>query len=194
MIPVAHPIPEPPDFDAKCRVPGNAWLALHAAGRPTNRWTTFCSNLATGFVDRCGYGAMWISRGTVDHFVGCDEDRNLAYEWSNYRYVDGWLNSSKNKHPSTSLLDPFEIQPGWFEIVLPSLQLKLTDLVPPELRERAEFTLKRLPLRDDERVIRQRRAWLAAYEQQGVPLAFIEQMAPLIAEAIRRQHWPRTLL
>lgn len=190
MIPVAHPIPEPPDFDTECRVKGNAWLAVHASGRPTDRWSPFRLNLADGFADRCGYGAMYIASGTVDHFVGCDEDRSLAYEWSNYRYVDNWLNSSKNKHPSASLLDPFEIQPGWFEIDLPSLQLRLTDAVPPELRERAEFTLTRLPLRDDERVIRQRRGWLEMYEE-GTPLAAIEKKAPLIAQAIRRQNWSR---
>jgi hypothetical protein len=192
VIPVVNPIPEPPDFNAKCRVKGNAWLALHAVGRPADKWSSFRLKLADGFSNRCGYGAMHISSGTVDHFVSCDEDRSLAYEWSNYRYVEGWFNSSKNKHPSASLLDPFEIQPGWFEIDLPSLQLRLTDAVTPELRERAEFTLTRLPLRGDERVIRQRRGWLIAYEQQGVPLAFIDQMAPLVAEAIRRQHWPRT--
>ena len=133
---------------------------------------------------------MWVSSATVDHFVSCNENRKLSYEWSNYRYVEGWFNSSKNKHPSASLLDPFEIQEGWFEVDLPSLQLRLTDAVPPELSERAKFTLEKLPLRDDERVIRQRRAWLKMYEQ-GTPLAVIEQKAPLIAQAIRRQNWPQ---
>lgn len=192
VIPVAHPIPEPLEFDAKCRVKGKAWLAAHASGRPDDKWSPFRLDLAAGFADRCGYGAMWISSGTVDHFVSCDEDRNQAYEWSNYRYVEGWFNSSKTKLPSTNLLDPFEIQPGWFEVDLPSLQLRLTDAVPAAVLQRAEFTLKRLPLRDDERVIRQRRAWLEMYEQ-GTPLAVIEQKAPLIAQAIRRQNWPRIL-
>ena len=191
MIPVANPIPEPDVFDDRCRNPGNVWLTKHASGRPTDRWSPFRLDLAAGFVDRCGYGAMYIPSGTVDHFVSCSEDRSLAYEWSNYRYVDGWFNSSKNKHPSASLLDPFEVGVGWFEVDLPSLQLRLTEAVPPELRERAEFTLMRLPLRDDERVIRQRRAWLEMYEQ-GTPLHLIEQKAPLIAQAIRRQNWPRT--
>ena len=189
MIPVAHPIPEPADFEAKCRAPGNTWLTTHVSGRPADRWSPFRLDLAAGFAGRCGYGAMWISSGTVDHFASCDEDRSKAYEWSNYRYVEGWFNSSKSKQPSANLLDPFEVQQGWFEVDLPSLQLRLTNAVPPELRERAEFTLKRLPLRDDERVIRQRRAWLEMYEQ-GTPLDVIAQKAPLIAQAIRRQNWP----
>lgn len=190
MIPVANPIPEPADFEARCRTPGNAWLRTHPEGRPVDCWSPFRLALAAGFGDRCGYGAMWISSGTVDHFVSCDEDRRQTYEWSNHRYVEGWFNSSKNKHPSSQLLDPFEIQEGWFEIHLPSLQLRLTDAVPPEVRQRAEYTLTRLPLRDDERVIRQRRAWLQMYEE-GTPLAVIEMRAPLIAQAIRRQGWPQ---
>lgn len=149
--------------------------------------------LAAGFGDRCGYSAMWISSGTVDHFVSCNENRNLAYEWTNYRYVEGWFNSSKNKHPSVRLPDPFEIQQGWFEIDLASLQLRLTEAVPAAVRERAEYTLTRLPLRDDERVIWQRREWLAMYEE-GAPLAVIEQRAPLVAQAIRRERWPRRLM
>jgi hypothetical protein len=139
-------------------------------------------------MNRCGYGAMWISSGTVDHFVSCDEDRHMAYEWSNYRYVEGWLNSAKSKKLSGDLLDPFEVQDGWFEIELPSLQLKLTDAVPASVRARAEYTLKHLPLRDDERILRTRRAWLAAYEQ-GAPFWLIEEKAPLIAQAIQRHQW-----
>jgi len=133
---------------------------------------------------------MWISSGTVDHFVSCNEDRQQAYEWSNYRYVEGWFNSSKSKRLSSQLLDPFEIQDGWFELDLPSLQLRLTDKVPPAVLARAQYTLVKLPLRDDERVLRQRRAWLEAYEQ-GAPLHIIEEKAPLIAAAIRRQNWPQ---
>ena len=33
--------------------------------------------------------------GTVDHFLSTDQRRDLAYEWTNYRYATGWLNSSK---------------------------------------------------------------------------------------------------
>lgn len=130
---------------------------------------------------------MWISSGTVDHFVSCHENRQLAYEWSNYRYVEGWVNSAKSKRDSASLLDPFEVQDGWFEIDLPSLQLKLTDAVPPEYRERAEDTLRNLPIRDDERIIRQRRAWYELYEAGELTLDGLRKKAPLIAAAVERQ-------
>lgn len=190
MIPVPNPIAEPVKFNEQCRQKGLDWLAEHPdAQRPRDYWSPFRLDLAAGFCDRCGYGAMWISSGTVDHFISCDQDESLAYEWSNYRYVDGWINSSKGN--KRDLLDPFEVQDGWFEVDLPSLQLRLTDAIPPAQRERAESTLRNLPIRDDERILRQRRAWLEMYER-GTPLAVIEHKAPLIAQAIRRHHWPQT--
>ena len=75
---------------------------------------------------------------------------------------------------------------GWFEIELPSLQLKLTDAVPPEYRRRADYTLRNLPIRDDERLIRQRRAWYELYEQGKLTLDGLREKAPLIAAAVEK--------
>ena len=55
----------------------------------------------------------------------------------------GKINSGKGTYDDR-ILDPFEVDEDWFEIILPSLQLVLTPLVPPEFRDRAEFTLKQL--------------------------------------------------
>lgn len=87
---------------------------------------------------------------------------------------------------AAGLLDPFEVQEGWFEISLPSLQLVLTDAVPPEFRERAQNTLKKLPIRDDERIIRPRRKWLSLYEK-SVDIDMLREMAPLIAAAVEKK-------
>jgi hypothetical protein len=191
MIPVLNPIPVPAEFEQRCRQAGNTWLIAHPSeARPRDYWSPFRHALADGFGNRCGYGGMWISSGTVDHFVSCDEDRQQSYEWSNYRYVEGWINSSKRAQRSVDLLDPFEVQAGWFEVDLPSLQMRLTAQVPDAVLARAQHTLTRLPLRDDERILRTRRAWLEAYER-GAPLDLIRDKAPLIAEAIVRQNWPR---
>jgi hypothetical protein len=40
-------------------------------------------------------------------------------------------------------MDPFEVQDGWFEIILPSLELVVSDSIPAEHREHAELTLTR---------------------------------------------------
>lgn len=77
-----------------------------------------------------------------------------------------------------------EVGEGWFEILLPSLQMRLTDKVPPAHRAKAEFTLDRLKLRDGERILRWRQSWFTLYEQGQLTLDGLRQMAPLIAAAV----------
>jgi hypothetical protein len=181
-------VPEPPEFDQKVRQRGNVWLAKNPEPRKRlpDYWSVFKSYLADGFGNLCGYSAMYEPVGTVDHYLSRKHYRHLAYEWSNYRFASGWINSSK-KEIDVQVLDPFEVQDDWFEIILPSLQLVLTDAVPPQECQRAEFTLERLHLRDDERVIRQRQQWYQLYLDGDLTLEGLEKKAPLIARAIRKQ-------
>ena len=178
-------VPEPADFDRRARVPGTVWLAAHPGdGRPKDFWTPFKGALAEGFRNLCAYSAMYEPVGTVDHFMSCDEDRSKAYEWNNYRYCAAWINSSKNNVPAGDLLDPFEIEDGWFELHLPSLQLRVSGTVPEEFRERAEYVMERLHLRNDERVMRQRSVWYGMYQCGELTRDGLKRMAPLIAAAI----------
>lgn len=186
MIPVA-PVPEPDDFDEEVRKPGRTWLANNPPPkRPKDLWSPFREALAKGFQHRCGYTPMWDPVGSVDHHHSVKVKRELAYEWDNYRYVAEWLNKSK-RNEDQAVLDPYEVGEGWFEIELPSLVLKLTDEVPAALRARAEHTLARLHLRDDERVMRQRREWYRMYEEGEINLAGLRKKAPLIALAIEKR-------
>ncbi|MBD2484300.1 hypothetical protein [Planktothrix sp. FACHB-1365] len=180
-------LPKPPDFDEQVRKPGESWLAKNPdKKRPKDYWTPFKHHLADGFSNLCGYSVMYEPVGTVDHYLCCDNYPDLAYEWSNYRYASGWINSS-NQTLDDQVLDPFQVRDDWFEIILPSLQLVLTNQVPPEELERAAFTLERLHLRDDERVIRQRREWYRCYLAGEITLEGLEKKAPLIARAVRKQ-------
>ena len=79
------------------------------------------------------------------------------------------------------------MEDGWFEILLPSLQLVLTSAVPANKRAQAEYTPERLPLKEDERILRQRREWYRMYQDGELTLAGLEKKAPLIARAIRKQ-------
>lgn len=174
--------PEPAGFDQRCRRAGNKWLREHPdASRPHDYWSPFRPDLATGFRDLCAYSAMHLSEGTVDHFKSFQSHRELAYEWSNYRFAAAWINSSKQ---DAEVLDPFEVGRDWFEVLLPSLQLVLTDKVPARHRALAAYTLERLHLRDDERVIRQRREWYRMYQEGELTLAGLRRKAPLIARAV----------
>ena len=180
-----EPVPEPADFDQKAKKPGKAWLAANPGSkRPKDFWTHFKGKLADGFRNLCAYSAMYEPVGTVDHFVSCDEDRSRAYDWENYRYCAAWINSSKLNVPAGHLLDPFEIGNGWFEIHLPSLQLRVSNNIPEEFRDRAEYVLTRLHLRNDERVMRQRRVWYSMFQDGDLTWDGLEGKAPLIAAAI----------
>ncbi len=183
MIHVA-PVPEPGDFDVRARRPGLRWLEEHPdAKRPRDYWTPFRPALAEGFLSLCGYCAMFEPVGSVDHY---DSERSLAYEWDNYRFASAWINSSKQR-ADTQVLDPYEVEDGWFDLHLPSLQLRVTDSVPEELRAKAEHTLDRLNLRDDERVLRQRREWYRMYQDGELTLGGLREKAPLIAGAVEKQ-------
>lgn len=185
MIRVAPPT-EPPGFDADCRQQGNAWLTSHPDPKddpPGRYWAPFLKDLCEGFHNLCGYSALWNVDGTVDHYLSRDNHRHLAYEWSNYRYASGAINSSKKKLDD-KVLDPFRVQDDWFEILLPSLQLVPTPRIPPRFRPKAEFTLAKLHLRDGERIIRQRRVYYDLYARGDMNLRLLRRMAPLVAHTV----------
>ncbi|PYG82123.1 MULTISPECIES: hypothetical protein [unclassified Pseudomonas] len=182
---------EPPEFDTACRKKGEQWLkdnpkvSRKARTRPRDYWSPFRPMLADGYRDLCGYSAMYEPVGTVDHFLPVDADESLSYEWSNYRFCSGWINSCKKK--SVEILDPHLVREGWFEILLPSLQLVVVlERVPEEWRGSAVDTLRRLHLRDDERVLRQRRAWYSMYREGKINLDGLREVAPLIAAAVEK--------
>lgn len=187
MIPVTK-VRKPRGFDAAVKQPGNAWLAKNpTAKRPRALWEPYAPTLAAGFGDLCGYAAMHDpTGGTVDHFLSFKSRRDLAYEWSNFRFASAPLNSSK-RNADAAVLDPFEVGVGWFEIILPSLQLRLTDAVPKAYRAKAEFTLRRLNLRDGERIIRWRQSWYQMYTSGQLSLDGLRQVAPLLAAAVDAQ-------
>ena len=187
MIPVARP-EEPDRFDQLVRVPGTKWLNVNPdAARPKALWIACAKDLADGFSNLCGYAAMLDpTGGTVDHYLSWKNHPELAYEWKNYRFASSVLNASK-KNADNQVLDPYEVGAGWFEIILPSLQMKVTDAVPPAERAKAEYTLDRLKLRDGERVIRWRRSWYAMYQAGKLTLDGLHSVAPLIAAAVHQQ-------
>jgi hypothetical protein len=182
-----EPTPVPADFAARAQGPGNTWLAANAKSRPKDYWGDFKFQLAEAFRNLCAYSVMFEPVGTVDHFVSCDEDRTRAYDWSNYRFASGWLNSSKQHLKSHEMVDPFEVENGWFELLLPSLQLVATDRVPAEWSDRVKLMLNRLHLGHDERIVRQRREWYRMYQEGELTLEGLEKKAPLIAAAVRKQ-------
>jgi hypothetical protein len=180
------PVAEPARFNAEALQPGLQWLAAHPdAKRPKDFWSAFKRELREGFGSLCAYAAMLDpTGGSVDHYRSWRNYPDLAYEWSNYRFASATMNSIK-RNADDAILDPYEIEDGWFEVILPSLQMRTTDRIPLDLRNRAESTLVRLKLRDDERIIRWRQAWYERYREGKLTLEGLQSVAPLIAAAVR---------
>jgi hypothetical protein len=184
VIPVA-PAPEPKEFDAKCRIPGNAWLQSNPGTDPHKNalWTAFSKELRKAFNDRCGILGIYIHEGHVDHWVSLKTDRTRAFEWTNYRYLAGSVNTAKKPKWEGRLLDPFDVGEGWFEVDLPSCLIRLTDKIPTEFRARAQFTADNILNRPKPTAYRAEclKRWKEKKE-----IAVAELLAPLVAEAIRR--------
>jgi len=184
-----QPTAEPADFNARCREPGLLWLQQNPEyDRPRDYWSQFENDLRNAFSELCAYCVMLVNKGVVDHFVPIaqlkQQQRHAeAWEWSNFRYAESYFNQKKHSH---AVLDPFLVEDDWFEILLPSLQLRLTERVPRQYRALAEFTVKRLGLDHSEVVLRYRRVFFEEWQQGRMQIDTLERYAPLIAAAIRR--------
>jgi hypothetical protein len=190
------PVPrrdEPPSFDRDVRQPGREWIAAQI--RPINKlpsyWRACEPDLHDAFGGRCGWAAFSITSGQVDHFelgqaaciaAGTPEQ---AYEWSNYRYVMPELNCRKGRRPA--MLDPHVVQPGWFELELPQLHLRMTERVPSEWRELALRTLSSegLDLARGAKLMRVRRRYLQHYRDGKTRIEWLDDDMPLLATALR---------
>jgi len=184
MIPVTNPIPKPEGFIIDCEIPGIAWEAAHPDSHDFPAlWCKYQPQLAEGFHDRCGWWAMRIADGAVDHYLSKKFHRDRAYDWDNYRYISTSVNSSKRNHDA-SILDPFEIQPGWFEVHLPSMLLLRTSIVPREFQAKADFTIEELRLVRGNKVRRNRLGWYESYKNSHITDLGLAAYAPLVAEAV----------
>jgi hypothetical protein len=132
---------------------------------------------------------MYEPVGTVDHYISCrncrDTNAARAYSWGNYRFASQWINSSK-QNADSAVVDPFKVQDGWFEILLPSLQLVPGCLLTSRQRAKANYTIERFHLRDDERILRQRREWYRMHKNRELNLEGLRKKAPLIAKAVEK--------
>ena len=98
----------------------------------------------------CAYLAVFIERvtggGSVDHFIAKSQRADLAYEWSNYRLACSRMNSRKRDYDD--VLDPFEVETGWFRLELVSGRIYPSPGLPDGLKDQVVATIKRLGLDD----------------------------------------------
>ena len=158
------PAPEPGTFNETVRQPG--LLALdeladrHYAGSkeavPPGKfppyWRRSLNDLLEGYRPICSYLCLYIPRGTgarsVDHFVAKSLGWDQAYEWHNYRLACSLMNARKGN--AVSVLDPFEVEDGWFVLELVAFQVVPAEGLADQIAGSVEDTVKRLRLNDDE--------------------------------------------
>lgn len=183
---------EPDGFDERVRRKGNDWLTANPSATSSkypSYWSEFKPQLAEAFHCLCGYTIMRtkLENADVEHYISKDTDSSKAYEWSNYRYSCLNINRYYKKNHDDNILDPFEVENDWFELLLPDCQLVLTDKVPPDKLSRAEFTLEQLQLQRGEWLIRERQYLFFAYTDGEITLDYLEREAPLLARAIEKR-------
>ena len=191
--------PEPVHFNDAVRKPGLKYLA--ATPQPTADewkshayWSRVKDDLYDAYDHVCAYSCFWIpptGSRTCDHFKPKDWKPKLAYEWKNFRLMNGILNGRKTNH--RHLLDPFKIQDGWFVLDFPSLLVHPASNLPSKTSAKVQTTIDVLKLNDDGTCRRERTDWLRAYCIGPMDFAFLQTMAPFLALELQRQNLASTI-
>jgi hypothetical protein len=193
-----EPRPEPDDFDSNVREPGRRELARlvesygsveeipGAALKPL--WRRCLPQLHTAYGGVCAYVCHWIPRvtgsRTTDHYVPKSASPARAYEWDNYRLACSRMNA--RKHAAQDVLDPFEVQDGWFWIEFYGFQVRPARGLDPQLRARVVETIRRLKLNGYD-CRRDREDYVSDYRARRISYAQLQRKAPFIARELARQ-------
>lgn len=203
---------EPQDFDRKVRQPGLRAIAelvgepdlprrpgrrrsVVAASRdeiPADKfptlWTEALPELLDAYDRICAYLCFRIERVTgaasVDHMLPKSLDWREVYEWRNYRLACSKMNSRKNDY--RDVLDPFEIEDGWFRMELVGYQVIPAPGLSPEIHQKVEATIERLKLNDYE-CLQLREEYAEAFACGDISLNHLRSRAPFLAREIEAQ-------
>lgn len=203
--------PEPASFDAKVRQPGLRAMAemvgdpcfskhkgrkrnVIAASRdeiPADKfppfWTEALPELLDAYDRVCAYMSFYIEpitgAASVDHMLPKSLDWQAVYEWRNYRLACARMNSRKNDYQD--VLDPFEIEDGWFCIEMVAYQVLPAPKLPPDVHDKVQATIERLKLNDYE-CRKLREDYVNYFNQGDISLNLLRQRAPFLAREIER--------
>jgi hypothetical protein len=179
--------PEPEDFDARVRQPGLRAVAEEVKELPPY-WRACLPAMRERYRGICAYLCVYVPRATgaasVDHLAPKSKRRELAYEWSNYRFVCSLMNARKRDFED--VLDPMEIPDGWFILELSFVQVLPNPELDAPTRARMQATIDRLKLNDEE--CRAARAEdLDWYWAGRMAFEMLEERSPFVARELRRQ-------
>ncbi len=188
MLPISEAV-EPASFDAAVRQPGLAYVGSLASiigatfdGR--EYWRRAIPQLRAAYSCICAYTNHWIALDTggnsVEHFVPKSINANLAYEWSNLRFVCSRLNARRGIR---NIIDPFDIQAGMFELRFPSLFIIVPDA--HSANNLLNQTIEILKLNDD-LILESRDEYVKNYANGHISIEYLRQKAPFICFEIER--------
>jgi hypothetical protein len=203
---------EPPDFDAKVRRPGLdaiAELCGEAPSRarpgpkrkqvaPTREeipasklppfWRDALDDMLRAYNRICAYTCLYIEHVTgsasVDHVIPKSMRWDLVYEWSNYRLASALLNARKGA--LGSILDPFEIEDGLFQLDLEDYEVAPKPGLDTELADQIRHTIRALRL-NDAACLKAREEYIEGYLSGDTSFRYVQRRAPFIARELRRQ-------
>lgn len=201
----------PASFDTKVRQPGLRAIAEmvgktspypRTAGSPRTKitdreedipsdslppyWTRILDDLMDSYREICAYSCFRIHPVTgarsVDHVAAKTRAWHSVYEWHNYRLASSLLNARKGNFDD--VLDPVEIQEGWFELELVGFQVKPASGLPEAIRASSQDTIDRLGLND---FCREREERAEDYWAVDISFRVLLREAPFVAKELRRQ-------
>ena len=206
-----RPAEEPPDFEARVREPGRRAIAELVGEAPPRRagqrfaqvaesreeipaskfppyWREALGDLLERYDRICSYLCLYIPRGvgapSVDHMIAKSMRWDQVYEWTNYRLACSLMNARKDA--IASVLDPFEIEDGWFALELVEFQVVPGEALSPAVLAGVEATIKRLRLNDLE-CRKARLEFAENYRNGAIRLDYLTRHAPFVAGELRRQ-------
>ena len=195
------PAPEPESFDGIVRQRGLRKLEFMAeqefdgvmdripASRFPPYWRDSMDDLLEAYHRICSYLCLYIPRGTgarsVDHMVPKSRSWNLAYEWNNYRLACSLMNARKGQ--AAHVLDPFEIEEGWFVLELVAFQVLPGAGLTDPIAAAATDTIKRLRLNDEE-CCSARAEYAEDYWHKEITIGYVRRYAPFVESELRRQN------
>ena len=115
--------------------------------------------------------------------VAKSKDWRRVYEWDNYRLASLLLNSRKSIH---ELLDPFEIEDGWFQLELFGFQVIPNASLTPMQMERVVETISKLGL-NKPWFCSARQRYANRYIAIGDSFSTLQEDCPFVAMELRRQ-------
>lgn len=144
--------------------------------------------LMRAYNETCAYSCFRIHRVTgaasVDHMAPKSRTWDQVYEWLNCRLACSRLNARKNDFGD--VLDPFDVQDGWFELEFYGFQVCPAHGLDPAIAQQITTTIERLGLNDSD--MRNGRACDAQLYWDGeISLAVLQHESPFVARELARQ-------